>query len=88
MIFILYKKRRKKGGLNVKMYQKLRKYRESRGVTQTYIAKRTGKSNQRISALETGNIRLTVDEFEELCVTGYGVNPKIFFDDNFLKIIK
>lgn len=67
------------------MYQKLRKYRKSKGVTQTYIAKKTGKSNKRISALETGELRLTVDEFEELCMRGYEVSPKIFFDDNFLK---
>ncbi len=70
------------------MYQKLRKYRESKGVTQTHIAKRTGKSNQHISALETDRIRLTVDEFEELCVNGYGVSPQIFYDDNFLKNVK
>lgn len=65
------------------MYQRLREYRESKGVTQTHIAKKTGKTVQRISALETGGIRLTVDEFEELCVKGYGVNPAIFFTEHF-----
>lgn len=79
---------KKKGGLYVKMCQKLRKYRESKGMTQIYIAKRTGKSHQRISALETGGVRLTVDEFEELCINGYGVNPSLFYDKNFLKNIK
>ncbi len=65
------------------MHQRLREYRESKGVTQTHIAKKTGKTVQRISALETGAIRLTVDEFEELCVNGYEVNPAIFFTDQF-----
>ena len=37
------------------------------------------QNRSRISALETGAIRLTVDEFEELCVNGYEVNPAIFF---------
>ena len=67
------------------MYQRLREYRESKGVTQTHIAKKTGKTVQRISALETGAIRLTVDEFEELCVNGYEVNPAIFFTEQFSK---
>lgn len=67
------------------MYQRLREYRESKGVTQTHIAKKTGKTIQRISALETGGIRLTVDEFEELCVNGYEVSPAIFFTDEFSK---
>lgn len=67
------------------MYQRLRDYRESKGVTQTHIAKKTGKTVQRISALETGGIRLTVDEFEEICVKGYGVNPAIFFTEQFSK---
>ena len=67
------------------MYQRLREYRESKGITQTHIAKQTGKTTQRISALETGGIRLTVDEFEELCVKGYGVNPAIFFTEHFSK---
>ena len=63
------------------MHQRLREYRESKGVTQTHIAKKTGKTVQRISALETGAIRLTVDEFEELCVNGYEVTPPIFCAD-------
>ena len=67
------------------MHQRLREYRESKGVTLTHIAKKTGKTVQRISALETGVIRLTVDEFEELCVNGYEVNPAIFFTDQFSK---
>ncbi len=68
------------------MYQRLREYRESKGVTQTHIAKKTGKTIQRISALETGGIRLTVDEFEELCAKGYEVSPAIFFTGEFSKI--
>lgn len=64
------------------VYQQLREYREAHGITQTHIAKKTGKTVQRISALETGGIRLTADEFVELCVTGYEISPAIFFTEN------
>lgn len=63
--------------------QTLREYRESKGITQTYIANKTGKSSQRISALESGGIKLTADEFVELCIKGYGINPAIFFNEYF-----
>lgn len=65
--------------------QELREYRERKGITQTFIARKTGKTCQRISALESGKLRLTADEFVELCVKGYGVNPSIFFNNKFSK---
>ena len=65
------------------VYQQLREYREEHGITQTHIAKKTGKTVQRISALETGGIRLTADEFVELCVIGYEISPAIFFTEVF-----
>ena len=60
------------------VYQQLREYREARGITQTHIAKKTGKTVQRISAIETGGIRLTADELVELCLTGYEISPANF----------
>lgn len=65
------------------VYQQLREYREARGITQTHIAKKTGKSVQRISALETGHIKLTADEFVEICTIGHEVSPAIFFTESF-----
>lgn len=64
------------------VYQLLREFREARGITQTHIAKKTGKSVQRISALEIGSIRLTADELVELCVSGYEVSPASFFAES------
>lgn len=66
------------------VYQQLREYREARGITQTHIAKKTGKTVQRISAIETGGIRLTADELVELCLTGYEISPAKFFAEDFL----
>jgi len=65
------------------VYQMMREYRESIGTTQTYIAKKTGKAAQRISALESGSIRLTADEFVEICLNGFGITPAIFFNNVF-----
>jgi len=65
------------------VYQQLREYREARGITQTHIAKKTGKTVQRISAIETGGIRLTADELVELCLVGYEISPTIFFAESF-----
>lgn len=59
--------------------QMMRKYRESKGMTQSYIARKVGKTSQRISALEAGSIRLTADELVEICVKGFEITPAIFF---------
>lgn len=67
------------------VYQMLREYRESKGVTQTHVAKKTGKSAQRISALENGDIRLTADELVEICMAGFDTTPANFFADAFSK---
>lgn len=63
--------------------QMMREYRESRGITQSHIARKTGKSSQRISALESGTIRLTADELVDICVTGFGITPANFFAKQF-----
>ena len=64
-----------------KVYQMMRDYREKRGITQTHVAKQAGINPKRISQLETGLVRLTADEFLHICLDGFGVTPKIFFDD-------
>lgn len=64
-----------------KICQMLREYRENKGITQTVLAQKLGKSVSRVSAIERGGIKLTADEFVEICVCGYGINPSIFFKD-------
>lgn len=61
------------------VYQMMREYRESTGVTQTHVAKKTGKTAQRISALENGTIRLTADELVDICMSGFSITPSKFF---------
>lgn len=65
--------------MNKPVYQMMREYRESTGMTQTHIAKKTGKAAQRISALENGSIRLTADELVDICMNGFGITPSNFF---------
>lgn len=65
--------------------QLMREYRESKGISQSHIARKTGKSSQRISALENGNIRLTADELVEICIKGFEISPAIFFTTMFSK---
>lgn len=67
------------------LYETLREYRESKGITQVHIARKTGKTAQRISALEKGAIKLSADEFVEICEKGFEVSPQIFFSENVSK---
>lgn len=70
----------------MELYKKLRAYRQSKGVTQTFIANETGMSVKKLNAIEKGRTRLLADEFEVICRDGLKVNPQIFFADNFLEI--
>ena len=69
-----------------KVCEVLRKYREKNGITQTFIAQKLGKSVSRISAIERGGIKLTVDEFLEICILGYEINPSLILKDIELKV--
>ena len=57
----------------------LREFRVSKGITQTHVAKMTGKDNKRISALENGEIALKGDEMLDIIIKGFGVSPAYFF---------
>lgn len=69
----------------MKVYERLRQYRIDKGITQVHIASKLKKPIQRFNAIELGRIKLTADEFEEICIKGYEVSPSIFFDHQFLE---
>ena len=69
----------------MKVYERLRKYRIDRGITQVHIAAKLNKPVQRLNALELGRIKLTADEFEEICIKGFEINPGIFFSNQVLE---
>jgi len=56
-----------------------------KGITQVHIASKLKKPVQRLNAIELGRIKLTADEFEEICIKGLGISPSIFFTDEFLE---
>lgn len=59
----------------MKVNELLRKHRLAKGLTLANIAQNSKKPLCRISAIERGTIRLTVDEFIELSLKGYNLNP-------------
>lgn len=66
----------------------LRDYRTSRGITQTFIAKKIGIQPGTLSALESGRVKISADMLVKICVVGFGVTPQIFFTDQFPEIEK
>jgi len=72
----------------MELYKKIRSYRQSKGITQTFIASETNMSVKTINAIELGRKRLLADEFETICRDGLKVNPQIFFTDNILETKK
>jgi len=69
----------------MKLYEKVKLYRISNGFKQAFIAKKSGMSEKKLSAIETGRQRLTTDDFEVICRLGFMVNPGIFFESTFLE---
>lgn len=63
--------------------QMVHDYRKARGITQVHVGTRAGMTGQKVSAYETGLVRLPADEFLRIIVDGFGVTPQIFFEDQF-----
>lgn len=62
------------------LYEKLRDYRISKGITQTHIARMTGISNKKISYIENGVTELKAEDFMLIAEKGLGVDPSFFTD--------
>ena len=61
--------------------QMVHDFRKSRGITQVHVGTRAGLTGQKVSAYETGLVRMPADEFLRIIVDGFGVTPQIFFED-------
>ncbi|MBP2626313.1 MAG: Helix-turn-helix domain [Firmicutes bacterium] len=68
----------------MKINERLKAYRESIGLKQNFVENKAKMSQKRLSAIENGQVKLSADEFEHICIYGYEVNPTIFFNDEFL----
>jgi len=62
------------------LYEKIRDYRISKGITQTHIAKMTGISNKRISYIENGVTELRAEDFILIAEKGFELDPSFFTD--------
>ena len=60
------------------LYERIREYRISKGITQTHVAKMTGISNKKISYIETGVTELKAEDFMLIAEKGLGVDPSFF----------
>ena len=68
----------------MKVYEKLRMYRYYTGAKQADVAKAAGITIKKLSAIELGKQKLTVDTFEKICIYAFKVEPSIFFATQFL----
>lgn len=69
----------------MKINERLKAYRLKHGLIQKYVAEQANISAQRLSAIEKGTLKLSVDEFESICIKGLNTNPSYFFADKFLE---
>lgn len=63
------------------VYTNIRKVRESKGITKTFVAKALGLSLQGYRYLENGEVRLDVERMQKIAKI-LGVNSSIFLDDD------
>jgi len=68
----------------MKINDRLKAYRESIGLKQNFVENKAKMNPKRLSAIENGQVKLSADEFEYICIYGYEVNPSIFFNDKLL----
>lgn len=65
---------------NMKINEKIRNIRLSKGYTQEYVADKLNIDAVNYGRIERGQSKLTVDRFIELCKI-FEVNPHIFFEE-------
>lgn len=62
------------------LYQKIRDYRKSKGVTQVHISKMTGISNKKLSFIENGDVELKAEDFLLIVEKGFGLDISFFLE--------
>lgn len=61
------------------VHERVRAYRQARGITQSHVAKSINVSVKKINAIELGRQKLTADLCVDICRKGFGVEPEVFF---------
>lgn len=66
----------------MKINERLRKIRKDKGITQTYIARKLGKTSGWYSNIERGDRKLSAEDAKKIAeVLNIDIN-EIFFEDN------
>lgn len=76
----------KKGGDTVNMNDRIRRHIKANGMTFTSVAEKAGYDVKKFSRWMSNKQKLSVDEYEQICVKGLNVDPCIFFKEKFLEI--
>ena len=63
--------------------QRIRQYMRENGISNRYVAKRSGIDEKKLSRLLNGQ-KMSVEEYAAIC-RGLGVDLNFFSDDNFLE---
>lgn len=66
----------------MKLYEKIRLLRKSKGVSQTFVSEKLNITVQAYSLKETGSRPIKTDELEAIS-EALGVSPSCFFDEKF-----
>lgn len=62
------------------LYERIRNYRKSKGITQVHISKVTGIDNKRLSFIENGNVELRAEEFVLIVEKGFELDVSFFLN--------
>ena len=69
----------------MKINKKIKDYISSNGLIMKVVAKKSGIRLQRFYRILNGDTAMTIDDYEKICKLGLGVDPSIFFKQNFSK---
>lgn len=73
------------GGEEMEMYQRIRQHIADNGIVLKKVAERAEIQEKKFYRLVNGKSKLTVDEYERICLNGLGVEPAYFFTRKFSK---
>lgn len=68
----------------MQLYEKVRAYRISKGISQTFVANSAKMNVKRYNYIEKGRQKMTANDFEIICRDGLGIDPAYFFDSDVL----
>lgn len=71
--------------VHVKLYERIRQHIETNGVMLKFVAERSGIEKKKFYRLLSGKTEMSVEEYEQICKDGLGVDPSIFFKEKILK---